>query len=78
MSGLIAAIIGIIGHRAATIRREVDERTAELAESRRQLASMLDTLRRHDIHAWRQRFLEDLAAARTTPGAVAGNLQRGA
>ncbi len=44
VSGLVAGIIGIIGRRTATIRREVAERTAELAESRRQLENMLDAL----------------------------------
>lgn len=41
---LVSGIIHVIGRRNETIRREVDERTAELAESRRQVANMLHAL----------------------------------
>jgi PAS domain S-box-containing protein len=44
LSGLIAGIVSLVGRRTQTIRDEVAERTAELAESRRQLASMLHAL----------------------------------
>jgi PAS domain S-box-containing protein len=39
--GLLAGIVHLLGRRTDTIRREVAERTAELAESRRQIAHML-------------------------------------
>jgi two-component system, cell cycle sensor histidine kinase and response regulator CckA len=44
LSALVAGMIHLVGRRTQTVRREVDERTAELAESRRQLASMLHAL----------------------------------
>jgi PAS domain S-box-containing protein len=44
LSALVAGIVAILGRREETVRRLVDERTGELAESRRQLASMLHAL----------------------------------
>jgi len=44
LSGLVALLIHSSGRRTETIRREVAERTAELAESRRHFASMLHAL----------------------------------
>ena len=44
LSALVAGLVQLIGRRTETIRREVDERTVELAESRRQLANMLHAL----------------------------------
>src|SRR5262245_38178388 len=44
LSGLLAGLVHLIGRRTETIRREVDQRTAELAESRRQVANMLHAL----------------------------------
>jgi PAS domain S-box-containing protein len=42
--GLGAGLVLVVGRRTQIIRQEVAARTAELAESRRQLASMLDAL----------------------------------
>jgi PAS domain S-box-containing protein len=44
LSGLLATLVHSIGRRTEAIRKEVNERTAELAESRRQLANMLHAL----------------------------------
>lgn len=44
LSGLLAGLVHILGRRAQTIQRQVDERTAELAESRQQIANMLHAL----------------------------------
>jgi PAS domain S-box-containing protein len=44
LSGLLAGLVHSIGRRTETIRAEVAERTAELADSRRQLANMLHAL----------------------------------
>lgn len=44
LSGLLAGLVSMIGRRTDTIRHEVAERTAELAESRRQFANMLHAL----------------------------------
>ena len=44
LSGLVAGLVQLIGRRTDTIRREVAERTAELAESRRHFAHMLHAL----------------------------------
>ena len=44
LSGLLAGLVRIIARRTDTIHREVEQRTAELAESRRQFASMLHAL----------------------------------
>lgn len=43
-AGLMAGLVGTLGRRTQTIRREVAERTAELAESRRRLAGLLHAL----------------------------------
>ncbi len=42
--GLLAGFVTVIGRRTQTIRREVELRTAELAESRRQFASLVHSL----------------------------------
>ncbi|MDB6126831.1 MAG: sensor hybrid histidine kinase, partial [Verrucomicrobia bacterium] len=44
ISGLLAGLVLILGRRTEVIKRQVDERTAELTESRRQLSSLLHTL----------------------------------
>ena len=44
LSGVVAGLVVITGRRTETIRRQVGERTAELAESRRELANMLHAL----------------------------------
>jgi two-component system cell cycle sensor histidine kinase/response regulator CckA len=44
LSGLLAGLVHLIARRTDTIHHEVDQRTAELAESRRQFASMLHAL----------------------------------
>lgn len=44
LAGLLAGLAEISGRRADSIRRQVAERTAELAESRRQMAHMLQVL----------------------------------
>jgi two-component system cell cycle sensor histidine kinase/response regulator CckA len=44
MTALLAALIHALGRRTENIEREVEERTAELGESRRQLESMLQAL----------------------------------
>ncbi len=44
LSGLVAGLVLLIGRRTETIRREVRERTAELAESRRHFAHLLHAL----------------------------------
>lgn len=44
LSGLVALLVHSNGRRTETIRREVAERTVELAESRRHFASMLHAL----------------------------------
>lgn len=44
LAGLAAGIVHLVSRRTQTIRREVEERTAELAESRRQFASLLHAL----------------------------------
>jgi two-component system, cell cycle sensor histidine kinase and response regulator CckA len=44
LSGLLAGLTYVLGRRAEFVRRQVDERTAELAESRRHLASLFEAL----------------------------------
>ena len=44
LAGLIAGLVHVTGRRTEIIRREVRERTAELAESRRRLANTLHAL----------------------------------
>ncbi len=44
LTGLMAGLVWVLGRRTETIRREVAERTAELGESRRQLAGLLHAL----------------------------------
>jgi len=44
LAGLLAGLAEIAGRRADSIRRQVAKRTAELAESRRQMAHMLEVL----------------------------------
>ena len=44
LSGLVAGLVHLIGRRTETIRQEVAERTAELAESRRHFANILHAL----------------------------------
>ena len=44
LTGLLAGLFGVLGRRTATIRAELIERTAELAESRRLLAGLLHAL----------------------------------
>jgi len=44
LSGLVAGLVLVVGRRTQVIRQEVGARTAELAESRRQLAAMLHAL----------------------------------
>ncbi|MES2696600.1 MAG: CHASE domain-containing protein [Verrucomicrobiota bacterium] len=44
LSALVAGMVLIVGRRTETIQREVGARTAELAESRRQIAHMLHAL----------------------------------
>ena len=44
LSGLAAGLVLVVGRRTHIIRQEVGARTAELAESRRQLAAMLHAL----------------------------------
>ncbi len=41
---LLAGLVHTVGRQTATVRRQVDERTAELAESRRQLSTLLHAL----------------------------------
>lgn len=44
LSGLLAGLVRLVARRTDTIRREVEERTSELAESRRHFSSMLHAL----------------------------------
>lgn len=44
LTALLAGLVSVIGRRTDIIRREVDDRTAELAESRRQYANLLHAL----------------------------------
>jgi PAS domain S-box-containing protein len=44
MSTLLAGLVQLIGRQTETVRRQVEERTAELAESRRQLSTLLHAL----------------------------------
>ncbi len=44
LAGLVAGLISVLGRRTETIRREVNLRTAELAESRRQFATIVQAL----------------------------------
>jgi two-component system cell cycle sensor histidine kinase/response regulator CckA len=44
VTGLLAGLVRLAGRRSQTIRREVELRTAELAESRRQFANMVHAL----------------------------------
>ena len=44
ITSLLAGLILVLGRRTEVIRREVEERTAELTESRRQLSSLLHAL----------------------------------
>ncbi len=44
LTGLLVGVVQLTGRRTDTIRREVQERTAELAESRRHFARLLQTL----------------------------------
>jgi two-component system, cell cycle sensor histidine kinase and response regulator CckA len=44
LSALVAGLVHLTGRRTETIKREVELRTAELAESRRQIANMLHAL----------------------------------
>jgi PAS domain S-box-containing protein len=43
-TGLLASLVATLGLRTAAITREVEERTAELSESRRQLSNLLHSL----------------------------------
>jgi two-component system cell cycle sensor histidine kinase/response regulator CckA len=44
LSTLLAGLVQLIGRQTETIRRQVEERTAELAESRRQFSTLLHAL----------------------------------
>ncbi len=44
LSALIAGLIQIVGRQTGTVQRQVDERTRELADSRRQLSNLLHAL----------------------------------
>ncbi|MDO8544926.1 MAG: CHASE domain-containing protein [Opitutaceae bacterium] len=66
LSGLVAGLAHITGRRTETIRREVEQRTAELAESRRHFASMLHAL---PGMAFRCRYDEQLTVLFVSDGA---------
>ncbi len=66
LSGLMAGLVYIIGRRTQTIRREVDQRTTELAESRRQFSSLLEAL---PGMAFRSRYDERLSVLFVSEGA---------
>jgi two-component system cell cycle sensor histidine kinase/response regulator CckA len=44
LAGLLAGLVELSGRQAGTIQRQVEERTAELAENRRQFSTLLDAL----------------------------------
>lgn len=44
LTGMLAGLVTVIGRRTDTIRLQVEQRTAELAESRRQFANLLHAL----------------------------------
>jgi PAS domain S-box-containing protein len=68
LCGLLAGIVSVIGRRAKIVRREVEERTAELAESRRQFANLLHSL---PGMAYRARYAGTLQILFASEGALA-------
>ena len=68
LSALVAGLIYSAGRRTETIKREVAERTAELAESRRQFASMLHAL---PGMAYRCRYDDQLSVLFVSEGSLA-------
>ena len=65
---LLAGFVRVIGRRTETIRREVEQRTAELAESRRQFANFVHSL---PGMAFRARYKDHLEVVFASEGTLA-------
>lgn len=66
ITGLLALLGAVVARRTTAIQREVDERTNELAESRRQLSSLLQSL---PGMAYRCRYDEQMTVIYVSEGA---------